>query len=63
VLGRHTGEVKIKFSSSFISKDRLNLVLILVFFVLVLFSPFVLGDPENFNPARKIFSPLHIQPE
>jgi ubiquinol-cytochrome c reductase cytochrome b subunit len=29
----------------------------------VFFSPFKLGDPENFTLANPLRSPLHIQPE
>merc|ERR1712177_44317 len=39
--------------------------LVLLFFLsgLVLFSPQLLGDPENFIPANPLVTPVHIQPE
>lgn len=27
------------------------------------FYPFILGDPENYNEARSMVTPVHIQPE
>lgn len=40
-------------------------VIFLVFFLagLILFSPDMLGDVENYNKARRIVTPRHIQPE
>jgi len=34
-----------------------------MFVTLGFFYPFILGDPENFNEARSIVTPVHIQPE
>ena len=31
--------------------------------MLAFFFPFVLGDPDNFNEANPIVTPVHIQPE
>jgi ubiquinol-cytochrome c reductase cytochrome b subunit len=31
--------------------------------ILVLFSPQLLTDPENFIPANPLVTPVHIQPE
>nr|ABV57076.1 cytochrome b [Mellivora capensis] len=39
------------------------LFLILVLMVLVLFSPDLLGDPDNYIPANPLNTPPHIKPE
>lgn len=38
------------------------MVLMMLIF-LALFSPQLLGDPENFIPANPLVTPVHIQPE
>lgn len=55
--------LRVTFSPFFTSKDALNLVAILIFFSLVFFSPWRLGDPENWIPANPLVRPVHIQPE
>ncbi len=62
-ISLHRRENKIKFYLSFVIKDILNFLIILIFLVIILLSPFKLGDPENFNLANPLSSPLHIQPE
>jgi ubiquinol-cytochrome c reductase cytochrome b subunit len=39
--------------------------IVLFFFLifLTLFSPYLLGDPDNFIPANPLVTPPHIQPE
>lgn len=54
---------KVKFDNFFTSKDRLNLVIIIIFVILSFLYPFVTRDPENFIKANPAMSPLHIQPE
>lgn len=55
---------KIFFHPFFSSKDLLGVILVLLLFSLVCFIyPYILGDPENFNPANPINTPIHIQPE
>jgi ubiquinol-cytochrome c reductase cytochrome b/c1 subunit len=56
-------EEKIHFHKRFIIKDAINLVLFGGFFLFVLFSPYILGDAENFIEANPLASPLHIKPE
>jgi len=34
-----------------------------LFIKISIFSPLLLGDPENFNLANPLVSPPHIQPE
>jgi len=54
---------KVKFSPYYITKDALNLALLFSLYGLSFFSPWLLGDPENWIPANPIVSPVHIQPE
>nr|AFV46094.1 cytochrome b [Noctilio albiventris] len=45
-------------------KDNLGLMLMLsVLSALVLFSPDLLGDPDNYTPANPLNTPPHIKPE
>merc|ERR1712136_681523 len=39
------------------------LVLLRALVLLTLLNPNLLGDPENFNPANPLVTPVHIQPE
>lgn len=68
-----------KGSSSVISSNRVDKILFnffysfkdfvtfILFFILILFIriffPYLFGDPENFNPANPLSTPIHIQPE
>nr|ADB82758.1 cytochrome b [Uta stansburiana] len=55
---------KIPFHPYFSYKDLLGaLLLILLLLLLALFSPNLLGDPENFTPANPLVTPPHIKPE
>nr|AQW42026.1 cytochrome b [Corvus splendens]AQW42039.1 cytochrome b [Corvus splendens] len=55
---------KIPFHPYYTIKDLLGFALMLVPFVtLALFSPNLLGDPENFTPANPLATPPHIKPE
>jgi ubiquinol-cytochrome c reductase cytochrome b subunit len=63
-LGLKRNSDKILFHPFFSSKDLLGVILILLLFMLLcLIFPYILGDPENFNPANPINTPIHIQPE
>ena len=63
-LGVVSGPEKIPFHPYFTSKDALAILVALsAFLCFILALPNALGDPENFNPARTINTPLHIQPE
>nr|AGN71301.1 cytochrome b [Leptobrachella pelodytoides] len=55
---------KIPFHPYFSFKDLLGAA-ILIFFLsfLSLFSPNLLGDPDNFTPANPLITPPHIKPE
>nr|AAS75527.1 cytochrome b [Emberiza citrinella] len=55
---------KIPFHPYYTIKDILGFMLLLSLLVsLALFSPNLLGDPENFTPANPLVTPPHIKPE
>nr|ABU45696.1 cytochrome b [Chlorophonia occipitalis] len=55
---------KIPFHPYYTIKDILGFVLMISLLVsLALFSPNLLGDPENYTPANPLVTPPHIKPE
>nr|BAE92677.1 cytochrome b [Episoriculus caudatus soluensis] len=55
---------KIPFHPYYTIKDILGaLLLVLALASLVLFSPDLLGDPDNYTPANPLNTPPHIKPE
>nr|WMD31128.1 cytochrome b [Cyanolyca cucullata cucullata] len=55
---------KIPFHPYYSIKDLLGFALMLTLLTtLALFSPNLLGDPENFTPANPLATPPHIKPE
>nr|AFO85239.1 cytochrome b [Donacobius atricapilla] len=55
---------KIPFHPYYSVKDILGFVLMLALLAsMALFSPNLLGDPENFTPANPLATPPHIKPE
>uniref|UniRef100_A0A075W6C7 Cytochrome b n=2 Tax=Monodelphis TaxID=13615 RepID=A0A075W6C7_9META len=55
---------KIPFHPYYTIKDALGLILMLLtLLLLTLFSPDMLGDPDNFTPANPLNTPPHIKPE
>nr|YP_009368346.1 cytochrome b [Gallinago stenura]ARK36840.1 cytochrome b [Gallinago stenura]ASS30596.1 cytochrome b [Gallinago stenura] len=55
---------KIPFHPYFSLKDILGfIIMFLPLLTLALFSPNLLGDPENFTPANPLVTPPHIKPE
>nr|AIG93787.1 cytochrome b [Monodelphis scalops] len=55
---------KIPFHPYYTIKDALGLALmILILMSLAMFSPDLLGDPDNFTPANPLNTPPHIKPE
>nr|AIO10809.1 cytochrome b [Ochotona rufescens] len=55
---------KIPFHPYYTIKDALGfLLLISLLLTLVLFSPDLLGDPDNYTPANPLSTPPHIKPE
>jgi len=63
-LGLNRDGEKIPFHSYYSFKDLVGfLILLFLLSALVLFSPQLLTDPENFIPANPLVTPVHIQPE
>nr|NP_739671.1 cytochrome b [Cataetyx rubrirostris]BAC23215.1 cytochrome b [Cataetyx rubrirostris] len=62
--GLNSNADKISFHPYFVYKDLLGFALLLVgLTALALFSPNLLGDPDNFIPANPLVTPPHIKPE
>nr|UPQ63846.1 cytochrome b [Pygeretmus pumilio]UPQ63850.1 cytochrome b [Pygeretmus pumilio] len=63
-IGLNSDADKIPFHPYYTIKDALGfLFLILILLLLVLFSPDLLGDPDNYTPANPLSTPPHIKPE
>nr|AAV85621.1 cytochrome b [Pyrilia aurantiocephala] len=63
-LGISSNCDKIPFHPYFSLKDLLGFTIMLpLLTALTLFSPNLLGDPENFTPANPLVTPPHIKPE
>nr|BAK42367.1 cytochrome b [Chrysichthys sp. NM-2010] len=63
-MGLNSDADKIPFHPYFSYKDLLGFsALIMALASLALFSPNLLGDPENFTPANPLVTPPHIKPE
>nr|AAK71856.1 cytochrome b [Pseudobarbus tenuis]AAK71857.1 cytochrome b [Pseudobarbus tenuis] len=63
-VGLNSDADKIPFHPYFTYKDLLGFVIMLLTLTLLaLFSPNLLGDPENFTPANPLVTPPHIKPE
>nr|AFN06988.1 cytochrome b [Osteochilus waandersii] len=63
-MGLNPNADKISFHPYFTYKDLLGfIILLLALTLLALFSPNLLGDPENFTPANPLVTPPHIKPE
>nr|YP_089628.1 cytochrome b [Uraeotyphlus cf. oxyurus MW-212]AAS13756.1 cytochrome b [Uraeotyphlus cf. oxyurus MW-212] len=55
---------KIPFHPYFSYKDTLGFMMMFTMLAIIsLFSPNLLGDPENFSPANPLVTPPHIKPE
>nr|YP_007317557.1 cytochrome b [Phyllodactylus unctus]ADY86068.1 cytochrome b [Phyllodactylus unctus] len=63
-LGLTSHPDKVPFHPYYSYKDLFGLVLALVTLLcLALFTPYLLGDPENYTPANPLVTPPHIKPE
>nr|YP_009650984.1 cytochrome b [Chrysichthys nigrodigitatus]QCY72450.1 cytochrome b [Chrysichthys nigrodigitatus] len=63
-MGLNSDADKIPFHPYFSYKDLLGFsILVMALTSLALFSPNLLGDPENFTPANPLVTPPHIKPE
>nr|AFV95209.1 cytochrome b [Bombina variegata scabra] len=62
--GLNSNTDKIPFHPYFSYKDLLGFLLMLTMLALLaMFSPNLLGDPDNFTPANPLVTPPHIKPE
>nr|UPP55915.1 cytochrome b [Brisinga sp. SS-2022] len=63
-IGINSAIDKTPFHNYFSTKDITGFIFLLIFLTsIVLLSPSLLNDPENFNPANPLITPIHIQPE
>nr|WMV00204.1 cytochrome b [Kikihia sp. 'murihikua'] len=63
-LGINSNNDKVPFHPYFSIKDVMSLIiLMIIFFMLIMLEPYMLGDPDNFIPANPLVTPKHIQPE
>nr|YP_009700546.1 cytochrome b [Xenopus lenduensis]QEQ13617.1 cytochrome b [Xenopus lenduensis] len=62
--GLNSDPDKVPFHPYFSYKDLLGfLIMLTALTLLALFSPNLLGDPDNFTPANPLVTPPHIKPE
>nr|YP_010591426.1 cytochrome b [Stethoconus japonicus]UFQ24466.1 cytochrome b [Stethoconus japonicus] len=63
-MGINSNYDKIPFHPYFSVKDYMGMMFMMMMFVMLnLWEPTMLGDPENFIPANPLVTPVHIQPE
>nr|YP_009093869.1 cytochrome b [Marisa cornuarietis]AIT57577.1 cytochrome b [Marisa cornuarietis] len=63
-LGLSSDSEKVPFHFYYTSKDVVGFILLMLgLSLIVLFSPQMLTDPENFISANPLVTPVHIQPE
>jgi ubiquinol-cytochrome c reductase cytochrome b subunit len=63
-LGINSDSDRIPFHKYFSIKDLLGYIIVLVvFFSILIFSPNLFTDPENYLIANPLTTPVHIQPE
>nr|YP_010134332.1 cytochrome b [Megabeleses liriodendrovorax]QWM93822.1 cytochrome b [Megabeleses liriodendrovorax] len=63
-LGTNSNLDKIPFHPYFTFKDIIGfIIMITMLILLLLISPNLLGDPDNFIPANSLITPPHIKPE
>nr|ASU92736.1 cytochrome b [Proechimys echinothrix] len=62
--GLNSDSDKVPFHPYYTIKDMLGLMFMLMaLMTLILFSPDLLGDPDNYTPANPLNTPPHIKPE
>uniref|UniRef100_A0AAU6QE72 Cytochrome b n=1 Tax=Sperchon placodermus TaxID=3136837 RepID=A0AAU6QE72_9ACAR len=55
---------KIMFHPFFSWKDMTApIIIVYLYLFMIMMNPNLLGDPENYNPANPMLTPIHIQPE
>nr|AZL93397.1 cytochrome b [Platygaster sp. ZJUH_2016026] len=63
-LGTNSNMYKIPFHNYLTLKDTMSMIIMFnILLMLCLMNPYMMMDPENFNPANSMITPIHIQPE
>lgn len=63
-LGLNRNFTKIPFNPYYSIKDVIGFIIIITLLITIcILNPYLLSDPENFNKANSIITPIHIQPE
>jgi ubiquinol-cytochrome c reductase cytochrome b subunit len=63
-LGIECNSDRVPFHIYYSVKDGLGyLIAIFLFFIIILFAPNLITDPENFLLANPLVTPVHIKPE
>lgn len=63
-LGINSNIIKIPFHIYYTTKDAVGFIVLIASLIFIsLFTPNLLGDPENFVPANPLVTPIHIKPE
>lgn len=63
-MGVNSNIDKIPFHPFFSIKDLIGFrITLFILFLVTIYSPYILSDPDNFTPANPIVTPIHIQPE
>nr|YP_011003920.1 cytochrome b [Eurytoma acutibialis]WPS67060.1 cytochrome b [Eurytoma acutibialis] len=63
-MGLNSNFYKIPFNPYYSIKDLLGFILLILILILIcLINPYMMSDPENFNKANSMITPIHIQPE
>lgn len=63
-LGINSNYRKVPFHIYYTTKDITGFLIMLIsLIIIVIFTPNLLGDPENFIPANPLVTPIHIMPE
>jgi ubiquinol-cytochrome c reductase cytochrome b subunit len=63
-LGINCNRDRVPFHTYYSTKDALGFIIALTLFItIVLFTPNIITDPENFLLANPLVTPVHIKPE
>nr|YP_010131045.1 cytochrome b [Metaphycus eriococci]QPZ53234.1 cytochrome b [Metaphycus eriococci] len=63
-MGLNSNFYKIPFNPYYSIKDILGFIMLSMFLLMIcMINPYYLSDPENYNKANPMITPVHIQPE
>nr|YP_010031606.1 cytochrome b [Necremnus tutae]QOV03001.1 cytochrome b [Necremnus tutae] len=63
-MGLNSNFNKIPFNPYYTIKDLIGFIILISFLLIIcMLNPYILSDPENFNKANSMITPIHIQPE